>query len=199
MSNTELLAVALAPKSKRGGGLKVADGLLRKYGLEVLPGLSLKEWRSDGGIGSATVCRLKAVFELGRRAFAARDEERGALSSPTEVYSHVRDLCRARKEHLVALYLDGQNRLIARETISIGNLNTTGTHPREVLQPAIACSALSFILVHNHPNGDASPSREDVGFTRAIRRAARIVGIGLHDHLIVVEDGYVSMKERGLL
>lgn len=199
LSNSELMALALGSGTKSMNVMRVADAVLRKYGFEALPNLSLAEWRSNRGIGQVKACQLKALFEMGRRAYAPRDEERPALSSPREAYSQVRDLRRARKEHLVALYLDAQNHLILRETISIGSLNTTRTHPREILQPAIACSALGFILAHNHPSGSLTPSQDDVDFTRAIRRASEIVGIGLYDHLIVSEKGYVSLKEKGLL
>ena len=89
--------------------------------------------------------------------------------------------------------------LLGRETISIGSLNTTRTHPREILQPAIACSALGFILGHNHPSGSLTPSQDDIDFTRAIKRASEIVGIGLYDHIIVASGGFVSLKEKGLL
>ncbi len=119
------------------------------------------------------------------------------MSSPSGAYSLVRDLKTARKEHLVALYLDAQNRLILRETISIGSLNTTRTHPREVLQPAIVHSALAFVLVHNHPSGSLEPSRDDIEFTRAMMRAGDLLGINLYDHLIVSRRGYVSLRERG--
>jgi len=97
------------------------------------------------------------------------------------------------------VYLDAQNRLITRETVSIGSLNTTRTHPREVLQPAIVNSALAFILVHNHPSGSLDPSRDDVEFTRTMARAGELMGINLYDHIIVSSRGFVSLKERGLL
>ena len=115
------------------------------------------------------------------------------------LYDLVRDLKRARKEHLVALYLDAQNYLIKRETISVGSLNTTRTHPREILHPAILHSALAFLLVHNHPSGSLEPSRDDLDFTRSIARAAELIGIALTDHLIVSQKGFVSLKERGVL
>ncbi len=199
LSNTQLLAVALGSNTRAGSVLKVAEGLVRKYGFEALPSISLNEWKSNYGIGTSRACRLKAVYELGRRTFSAKDDDRPVLSSPREAYAQVKDLRRARKEHLVALYLDAQNRLIARETVAIGSLNTTRTHPREILQPAIACSALGFILAHNHPSGSLTPSQDDVDFTRAIKRASEIIGIGLYDHLIVSESGYVSLKEKGLI
>jgi DNA repair protein RadC len=111
----------------------------------------------------------------------------------------VKEIARAKKEHLVALYLDAQNHLLGKETISVGSLNTTRTHPREIFQPAIACSAMGIILAHNHPSGSLAASQEDVDFTRAIRRASEILGIGLYDHIIVSEKGFVSLKEKGLM
>ncbi|HKY31423.1 MAG TPA: DNA repair protein RadC [Candidatus Polarisedimenticolia bacterium] len=199
LSNSELMAVALGSGTRARNVVKIADGLLRKYGFDALPGLPLDEWRTNKGIGLVKACQLKAFFEMGRRAFAPKDDERPSLSSPREAYNQVKDLRRARKEHLVALYLDAQNHLISRETISIGSLNTTRTHPREILQPAIACSALNFILVHNHPSGNPIPSQDDLDFTRAIKRASEIIGIGLYDHLVVSSGGFVSFKEKGLL
>ncbi len=199
LSHSELMAIALGSGTRASNVVKIADGLLRKYGFDALPNISLKEWQTNRGIGLVKACQLKAFLELGRRSFAPKDEERPALSGPREAYAQVKDLRRARKEHLVALYLDSQNRLLARETIAIGSLNTTRTHPREILQPAIACSALGFILVHNHPSGSLTPSQDDVDFTRAIKRACEIIGIGLYDHLIVSANGFVSLKEKGLL
>jgi len=199
LSNSELMAVALGSGTRSANVVKIADALLRKYGFEALPNLSLNEWASNRGIGQVKACQLKAFFEMGRRAFSPKDDERPSLGSPREAYGQVRDLRRARKEHLVALYLDAQNHLILRETISIGSLNTTRTHPREILQPAIACSALGFILAHNHPSGSLTPSQDDLDFTCAIKRACEIIGIGLYDHLIVGSGGFVSLKEKGLL
>lgn len=121
------------------------------------------------------------------------------VSGPSEAYGQVRYLARHVKEHLVGLYLDAQNGLIVRETLSMGALNTTRTHPREVLRPAIVNNALGFILAHNHPSGNLTPSQDDMDFTKAMRRAAELMGVDLHDHLIVGRSGYVSLRERGLL
>ena len=111
----------------------------------------------------------------------------------------VRHLGRAKKEHLVGLYLDAQNVLVHQETISIGSLNTTRTHPREILHPAVVHLALGFILVHNHPSGCMDPSTEDVEFTHAIKQACELMGIELYDHVIVARGGYTSLRERGVL
>jgi DNA repair protein RadC len=199
LSNSELLAVILGTGTREENVLKIADSLLRRYGFERLRDLSLKEWASNRGIGRVRACQARAVFELGRRAWAPKKEEEVVVSGPKEAYRQVKDLARARKEHLVALYLDAQNHLIARETVSVGSLNTTRTHPREIFQPAIVLAAMGVILAHNHPSGSLTPSQEDVDFTRAIRRASEILGIGLYDHIIVSEKGYVSLKEKGLM
>jgi DNA repair protein RadC len=89
--------------------------------------------------------------------------------------------------------------LLHQETISVGSLNTTRSHPREILYPAVLHLALGFILAHNHPSGCLEPSPEDLEFTRAVQRAADLMGIELYDHLIVGSAGYVSLRERGLL
>jgi DNA repair protein RadC len=198
LTNTELLAVLLGNGVAGGNVLKVAEDLMRRHGAEALPGLGLDAWRTTRGVGTVKACQLTAAFELARRILV-RPEAEFRVSSPREAYELVRDLKRARREHLVGLYLDAQNHLIRRETISIGALNTTRTHPREILQPAILHSALAVVLVHNHPSGSLEPSRDDVDFTRSIARAAELIGVGLTDHLIVSPRGFVSLKERGVL
>ncbi len=198
LTHAELIAVLLGSGTRGSNVLDVAARLVSRYGQAGLAGLTLKEWSSNRGIGRVKGGRLLAAIELGRRLHAPPAEE-PRVGSPAEAYALVRDLKGARKEHLVALYLDAQNRLLLRETVSIGGLNTTRTHPREVLQPAIIHSALAFVLVHNHPSGSLDPSRDDVEFTRAMSRAGELLGISLYDHLIVSRRGYVSLKERGLL
>jgi len=198
LSQTELLAVLLGTGTKGRSVLRIAEDLVGRHGGAGLAGLSLDDWSSQRGVGRVKAAQMLAAFELGRRLLAPAAEE-PRVSSPAEAYALVRDLKRARKEHLVSLYLDSQNRLICRETVSIGSLNTTRTHPREVLQPAIVNSALAFILVHNHPSGSLDPSRDDVEFTRTMARAGDLMGISLYDHIIVSRRGFVSLKERGLL
>lgn len=120
------------------------------------------------------------------------------LSKPAEVYAFCRRMAHLKQEHLVGLYLDAQNNLLVKQTISVGALNCTRTHPREILHPAIEHLAFGFILVHNHPSGTLVPSSDDLEFTRAIGRAAEVIGISLYDHVIVSSAGYVSLKEKGL-
>src|SRR2546425_10276411 len=184
LGQAELVAVLLGTGTKGRSVNLIAEDLVAQHGGQGLLGLSLDEWAQKKGVGRVKAARMLAAFELGRRLLAPQAEE-PRISSPAEAYALVRDLKRARKEHLISPYLDAQNRLICRETVSIGSLNTTRTHPREVLQPAIVNSALAFILVHNHPSGSLDPSRDDVEFTRTMARAGELMGISLYDHLIV--------------
>jgi DNA repair protein RadC len=198
LSHAELLAIVLGSGIRGRNVLKVAESVVSRYGAQGLPKLSLEEWAANPGIGRARATQMIACLELGRRLLGPPAEE-PRVGSPAEAYALVRDLRAARKEHLVALYLDAQNRLILKETVSIGSLNTTRTHPREVLQPAVVHSALAFVLVHNHPSGSLDPSRDDVEFTRAMQRAGELMGVSLYDHIIVSRRGYISLKERGLM
>jgi DNA repair protein RadC len=198
MSHAELIAVLLGTGIKGKSIQRVAEDLVGRYGAQGLAGLSHQEWAANPGIGRARACQMLACLELGRRLAAPPGDE-PRVGTPAEAYALVRDLKSARKEHLIALYLDAQNRLLVRETVSIGTLNTTRTHPREVLQPAVVHSALAFVLVHNHPSGSLDPSRDDVEFTRTMARAGELMGISLYDHIIVSRRGYVSLKEKGLM
>lgn len=156
----------------------------------------------DGGQTEEDKKRVAAVElarELVARQVPRRRGERPKVGSPAAAYAQVKSLGRRKTEHLVALYLDSQNNLILKKTVSVGTLNTTRTHPREVLQAAIVRGALGFILAHNHPSGSQEPSQDDQDFTRAMKRAGELVGIQLYDHLIVSNGSYTSMKERGLI
>jgi DNA repair protein RadC len=199
LTTVELVAVMLGSGTVRDGVLKVAERVVRRYGVGRLAELELREWTTNHGIGQARACQLVAGFELARRAADRVAGDALRVTSPREVFAQVRDLARAKKEHLVGLYLDAQNCLLVRETLSIGTLNTTRTHPREVLHPAIVHHALGFILVHNHPSGNLTPSRDDVEFTHGMRRAAELMGVDLYDHLVIGAGGFVSLKERGLI
>ena len=198
LTNTELLALILTAHRNHEAGITCAERLTAAHGMEALPSLSVTQWIREAKVGFPNACRMAAAFDLGRRIFQTPAHE-PRVGSPAEAYALVRDLARTKKEHLVALYLDAQNNLILRETVSIGSLNTTRTHPREVMQPAIVHSALAFVLVHNHPSGSLDPSRDDVEFTRTMQKAGELMGISLYDHLIVSRRGFVSLKERGLL
>ena len=138
--------------------------------------------------------RLKQVCD-GRIRFAV-----DRISRPREVYDAVMPYYKgADREILSVLCLDAQNQPNSFNVASIGALNTTRTRPAEILKAAILSNALGLILIHNHPSGELDPSPEDLEFTRAVQRACELVGVDLYDHVIVTDDGFTSLRERGLL
>ena len=138
--------------------------------------------------------RLKQVCD-GRIRFSV-----DRISRPRDVYDAVLPYYRgADGEILSALCLDAQNQPTCFNVASIGALNTTRTRPAEILKAAILSNALGLVLIHNHPSGELEPSPEDLEFTRAVQRACELVGIDFYDHLIVTDDSFTSLRERGLL
>ena len=149
-------------------------------------------------MGHARAAQLLAAAELGRRLWPDGDAA-ALVRGPETVFDLTRDIRGANREHFVGFYLNSRNQVLRREIISIGSLNASIVHPREVYQPAIAVSAASLILAHNHPSGDPTPSEEDLAITRRLVEAGRILGIDILDHVVVAKDAYASFKERKLL
>ena len=138
--------------------------------------------------------RVKQICD-GRIRFAV-----DRISRPREVYDAVMPYYRgADREILSVLCLDAQNQPNSFNVASIGALNTTRTRPAEILKVAILSNALGLILIHNHPSGELDPSPEDLEFTRAVQRVCELVGVDLYDHVIVTDDGFTSLRERGLV
>lgn len=121
------------------------------------------------------------------------------FTSPKQIYEIFSDLQHESKEHFITLHLDGKNRIICFDRVSVGSLNQSIVHPREVFKGAILSSAAALILIHNHPSGDPSPSAEDRAITRRLVEVGDLVGIRILDHIIVGSGEYLSFVERGLL
>lgn len=122
------------------------------------------------------------------------------VRGPDDVVALVgRKLCAEFREHFVVLLLNARHECVAIETVSIGSLNASIVHPREVFRPAVLAAAASIIVAHNHPSGDPEPSEEDLSITRRLAQVGELLGIGLLDHLVIAKRGVVSLRERGLL
>lgn len=195
--DAELLALLLGSGTPGRSALRVARALARRTPAQ-LAAWPLARWLRVQGIGVARAAALLAAFELGRRALE-RSAPAATIRGPEDVLAQVRDLARARREHFVVLLLNARHELQARETISIGSLNASIVHPREVFLPAILMSAASVVLVHNHPSGDPEPSEEDLAITRRLVEVGELVGIGVLDHVIVATRGTTSFRSRRLL
>lgn len=121
------------------------------------------------------------------------------FTSPQQVYELFRDLILETKEHFIALHLDGKNRIICLDRVSVGSLNQCVVHSREVMKAALLSSAAAIILVHNHPTGDPNPSGEDMNITKRLKEAGELIGIPVIDHIIIGNGQFVSFAERGFL
>jgi DNA repair protein RadC len=199
LRDSELLAVIIGSGTRGYNALRVAQKLLKKYSGQELCKATVKELQSNQGVGEARACQLTAAFEFSRRFLLQDDGETVIIRTPSDVYKATYELRKAKKEYLLALYLNARNRLIKKEIISIGSLNANIVHPREVFEPAVAVAAASLILVHNHPSGQPDPSDDDISLTKRLVLAGEIMGIEILDHIIVGEKDFVSIKEKGLM
>jgi DNA repair protein RadC len=199
LSNHELLALLLGTGSREESVLQLANRMLAQFeGLRLLKDATLEELTEIKGIGMAKAINVLAAVEIGRRIANHTLEERYVIRSPEDGAKYLmNDMRFLSQEHFVCLYLNTKNQIIHRQTIFIGSLNASIVHPREVYKEAVRRSAASLICVHNHPSGDPTPSREDIEVTKRLSEAGKIVGIELLDHLIIGENKYVSLKEKG--
>lgn len=200
ISDEELLAIILGNGTKNLSALDLARQLLVTYGgLRNLREASLEDITKIKGIGPAKAVSIKAAIELGRRT-AMDVKIRDYINSPADVSRLLMEEMRYYdREHFCALYLDRKGGLLIKEDVSVGGLSSSIVHAREVFKTAVKCSAASIILVHNHPSGDPTPSREDQDITRRLVEAGHIMGIDVLDHLIIGQDKYCSLKEMGVI
>lgn len=201
LSDIELLAILIGSGTREWNALDLANQILRTN--KERPWLlkaGLEELQAYPGIGLTKSCRIIAGLELGRRLSQARDFNAISLSEPKTVANYFRSVYQGEdKEMFCTLFLDTKNRPVKMETVSLGILNQTLVHPREVFRTAIRQGAHSILLAHNHPSGDPEPSSEDLSITRRLIMAGKIIGIPVLDHVIVAESHYTSFRERGLL
>jgi len=199
LSNTELLAIILRTGKKGESVLALANRFLRKISLEKFSEFSYGEFRKISGIGPVKACELLSCVELGRRIFESKKVNISQLLSPQDVFDNLKDIRVSKKEHFVVFFLDSRNQEIKREVISIGTINASLVHPREVFEPAVKYLAVQVILAHNHPSGDLEPSEEDLTVNKRLVEAGKLLGIEVLDHIIVTKDSFISFKEKGLL
>ena len=201
LSDTELLAIIIGNGTSNLSALDLARHILAQHGsLRHIKEASLEELMQHPGIGPAKAVNIKAAMEIGRR-ISLDVRNKMSIKSPEDVKNMVmEDMRYLDREYFRVMYLDRKGGLLSMEDVSIGGLHSALVHPREVFKPAIKKSAASIILVHNHPSGDPTPSRDDAEITRRLVEAGKIMGIEILDHIILGDNGiYVSMKERGLI
>jgi DNA repair protein RadC len=201
LSDAQLLAIILRTGGGSKSALDLAIEMLNSFGtLDKIDHASLSEFASIKGIGKAKVAQIKAALELGRRLLEEHNQRGPVFSTGHDVYAYYRRLFKSlKKEVFRCAMLDAKNRVFRECRISEGTLTNSLIHPREAFRNAIKESAASVIFAHNHPSGDTTPSREDILITERLVNAGEIVGIKVLDHVIIGDEKYTSMFEKGYI
>lgn len=200
LSDAELLAIVLGRGDKNENAVDLSNRVLAGHNFNKLADLSLLELEQEFR-NPVKAMKIQAMFEIFRRT--NKLEKHGftkKIETAKDVYNYFVDgLKEKKKEYFYALFLDTKNRIVQEELVSVGILDASLIHPREVFSAAIKANAKSVLLVHNHPSGECEPSVSDTEVTKVLCEAGKIVGIDVLDHVIIGKDSFLSMKEKGVL
>lgn len=201
MANSELIAILLRTGNPAQSALRLAETLLdRQGGLAGFGSATMEEIEQVKGIGEAKAISILAAVELGRRVTSLATMERSIIRTPADVAGLLLPRFRFEtKESFLAVLLSTKNHVLKTPVISVGSLNASIVHPRELFREAINASAASVILAHNHPSGDPTPSPEDIALTRKMVEAGKLLDIPVLDHIILGDGTFISFKEKGIL
>ena len=195
LSDIELLAILLGSGVKGKNVFQVAQGILRKLDKDKGK-VDLKSLISIEGVGLAKACQIVAAFEFARRRFF---KDLLAVQRAKDVLPLILHIADKKQEHFLCISLNGANEVIGNRVVTVGLLNSSQVHPREVFADVISDRAASVILAHNHPSGVLKPSPDDIAITEQMVGAGKILGISVLDHIIITKKGYLSFKEKGLM
>jgi DNA repair protein RadC len=201
LGDNELLAVVLGAGTRQHDSLALANALLaRAGGLHGVVACTPEELRGVSGVGPVRAGRVMAALELGRRTLLRDPADRPWLRTPREVAEHLLPEFGARPvEQFGIVLLDAKHRLLKTLVLTVGTLDRSVVHPREVFREAAAARAAGIVLFHNHPSSDPTPSADDVVLTRRMVDAGVLMGIEVLDHLILTQTRYCSLRETGQL
>ncbi|MGL6248342.1 MAG: RadC family protein, partial [Culicoidibacterales bacterium] len=199
LSNQELVMLILESGSKQASVTEVAQAVLAiSPNLGSMRQLQLPELLQITGIGQAKAIKLLASIELGKRIHTYEVTRTQRIRSPKDCAQLFMEVLRfEQQEQFICLYLNTKNEIVYQKTIYIGGLNSIVIHPREVFQVAIRMAAASIICVHNHPSGDPTPSSDDIKTTKRLIEVGELVGIEVIDHVVIGDQNYISLKEKG--
>lgn len=204
LSDAELLAVIIRTGTRERTSLQLAMELLNLQpsykGLIGLHHLSLKELVQVKGVGQVKAIQLMCVAELSKRLARQTRSPSPKLTCPCEVADYFMEEMRSLEtEHLYAAFLDASGRILHYQIVFMGTIQSSLANPREILRLALQYDTAHYVVLHNHPSGDPEPSMEDVQMTRHLKEASELIGIPLMDHIIIGDNQYISLKERGYL
>ncbi|MDQ7838789.1 MAG: DNA repair protein RadC [Thermodesulfobacteriota bacterium] len=195
LSDIELLAILLGSGVKGKNVFQVAQGILRKLDKDKGK-VDLKSLILIEGVGLAKACQIVAAFEFARRRFF---KDLLVIKKARDILPLISHIADKKQEHFLCISLNGANEVIGNRVVTVGLLNSSQVHPREVFADVISDRAASVILAHNHPSGVLKPSPDDIAITEQMVEAGKILGISVLDHIIITKKGYLSFKEKGLM
>ena len=197
----EIIELLLTLGTPRSDCKQPAKDALKKWGsLKAVLEAPPKELKKIKGIGDHNVFGLKLTQDVARRYLADRIVDMDYIQSSEDVLDYLRHNLRDKSQELfMVIYLNGRNQILKMETLFEGTLNTSAVYPREVVKKALENDASALVLVHNHPNGNPSPSQEDLTITKKLKESARTIDIYIHDHLIIAGNDVYSFADHGLI
>ncbi|WP_240504625.1 RadC family protein [Tsuneonella mangrovi] len=201
LADYELLEYLLFGANPRGDTKPAAKALLDRFGsLAGVLNADPRSLQEVPGVGETAAAALKAVALATRRSARSEVQDKPVLGSWQALLDYLTiDMAHLTVERVRVLYLDTRNRLIIDHHVGDGSIDEAAIHPREVVKKALEIGATAMILVHNHPSGNPEPSRADIQITRRISEAGRLLGIVVHDHVIIGRDGHSSLRAKGLI
>jgi DNA repair protein RadC len=201
LSAQELLALVIGRGIPKKSVMNIAQELMARFGsIKAINQATIEELSQIKGIGLAKAAQIKACFELGKREELEPELKNFDIKDPEAVVKAIRASIKDKaKEHFKLILLNARNKIIGISTISIGTLNASLIHPREVFKDAITHGAASVVLAHNHPSGDPEPSEDDLKITKKLVDSGKILGIEVIDHIIIAKNGFKSLANEGLI
>lgn len=201
LADYEVLEYLLFAAIKQGDTKPIAKALIKRFGnLAGVLNADAKALETIKGVGTTSAAALKCVALAARRMARVEIQQKPVLGSWQALLDYLTiDMAHLTVERVRVLYLNTQNRLVLDEHVGDGSIDEAAIHPREIIRQALDIGASALILVHNHPSGNPEPSRADIQITNRIAEAGRLLGIVVHDHIIIGSQGHVSLKAKGLI
>ena len=196
LSDPELLVILLGSGIPGKNVFQIAHSILRKFDRNGKNMMDVKSLVTIDGVGFAKACQILAAFEFARRRLFRDLVVVRNVQDVLPLISHIAD---KKQENFICISLNGANEVIGNRVVTVGLLNSTQIHPREVFADVISDRAAAVMLAHNHPSGILKPSTDDIAMTKQMVEAGRILGISVLDHIIITRKGYLSFKKEGLI
>lgn len=196
LKDSELLAIILGSGTKDKNVIQISESVIKTIFANKSSNFELESFLKINGIGKINAMKVISILELTQRFKSKREV---IIYSPKEIASELTNIKNIKKEYFYLFCLDSRNKVIKKELVSVGTLNSSLVHPREVFEPAIRNLSAQIVIAHNHPSGDTNPSEEDLNITTKLVKVGELLGINILDHIVISKEMFFSFKEHNLL